>query len=132
MIYSSWTAARAEGMCVYVTGEVDLSVSAHLYEVLCGALGQALGPLEVNLYGLQFLDCAGIAALLRARDDAGRWGSTLFVSEPCGIVRRALALTGVLTVLTADGPAESSRPFGAGRGPLEARNAPVRTLPIVS
>lgn len=132
MIYSSWTAARAEGICVYVTGEVDLSVSDHLYEVLRGTLGQTFGPLEVNLRGLQFLDCTGMSALLRAREDARRQGSALFVSEPRGIVRQVLALTGVLTVLTAAGPPESSRPFGAGRVPLEATDPLVGPLPIVT
>jgi anti-anti-sigma factor len=119
MIYSSWMAARAEGMCVFLTGEVDLSVSDHLYEVLGDALRQSIGPIEVNLRGLRLLDCSGIAALLRARDDARQHGRVLFVSEPRGIVRRVLDLTGVLTVLTAV-PLGSSPPCGTDRRRLEA------------
>jgi ABC-type transporter Mla MlaB component len=51
---------------VFLTGEVDLSVSAHLYQVFGDALGESIGPIEVNLRGVQLLDCAGIATLLRA------------------------------------------------------------------
>jgi anti-sigma B factor antagonist len=108
MIYSWSVAARPDGIRVYLTGEIDLSVSDHLYEVLHDALEQTLGTVEVNLRGLQLLDCTGISALLRARLDAVRCGRVLFVSQPRGIVRRVLDLTDTLTVLTGDSPLQSS------------------------
>jgi anti-anti-sigma factor len=111
MIYSLSMAARPEGICVYLTGEIDISVSDHLYEVLSDALEQTLDTVEVNLQGLRMLDCTGISALLRARDDARRRGRVLFVSQPRGIVRRVLDLTGTLTVLTDDARRTSSLPF---------------------
>ena len=123
MIYSSWMAARAQGMCVFPTGEVDLSVSEHVYEVLADVRRQSTGPIEVNLRGLQLLDCSGIATLLRAQEDAHQHGRVLFASEPCGIVRRVLDITGVLTVLTAIPPG-SSAPYGTDR-----RNGRPGTMP---
>ena len=110
MIYSLSVAARPDGIRVYLTGEIDLSVSDHLYEVLHDALEQTLGTVEVNLRGLQLLDCTGISALLRARRDAVRCGRVLFVSQPRGMVRRVLEVTDTLTVLTGDSPLQSLAP----------------------
>jgi anti-anti-sigma factor len=104
MIYSLSMAARPGGLCLYLMGEIDLSVSGHLYEVLSDALNQTLGTVEVNLRGLQLLDCTGIGALLRARGDADRCGRSLFATEPQGLVQRVLRLTDTLTVLTAGRP----------------------------
>jgi anti-sigma B factor antagonist len=111
MIYSLSVAAKPEGICVYLAGEIDISVSDHVYEGLSDALEQTLGTVEVNHQGLRILDCTGISALLRARDDARRRGRLLFVSHPQGIVRRVLDLTGTLTVLTADVRFTSSLPL---------------------
>jgi anti-anti-sigma factor len=115
MIYSLSVSARHEGFRVSLAGEIDMSVSDHLYEVLRDALDQTLGTVEVNLRGLQLLDCTGITALLRARDDARRGGRVMFVSQPRGIVRRVLELTDTMTVLTADAPLRSSAPAAAYR-----------------
>ena len=111
MIYSLSVAATPEGICVYLTGEIDISVSDHLYEVLGDALEQTLGTVEVNLRGPRMLNCTGFSALRRARDDARRRGRVLFVSQPRGMVLRVLDLTGTLTVLTDDGRLTSSLPF---------------------
>jgi anti-sigma B factor antagonist len=93
---------RPAGIRLYLTGEVDMSVSDHLYQVLRDALAQAHGTVEVDLRGLRLLDCTGISALLEARDDGLRRGRDMFVSKPQGIVRRVLDLTDTLAVLTAD------------------------------
>jgi anti-anti-sigma factor len=100
MIYSSSLVTTPDGRCVFLTGEVDASVSGHVSDVLSDALTRTHGLVEVNLRGLQLLDCAGIVALLKARAEARRRGRVLFVSEPRGIVRRVLDITGTLTVLT--------------------------------
>ncbi|HET6529590.1 MAG TPA: STAS domain-containing protein [Actinoplanes sp.] len=111
-------ASTPDGVCVYLGGEVDLSVSGHLYEVLGDVLDQTLGPVEVDLRDLRLLDCTGITALLRARDDAHRCGRVLMVSNARGVVRRVLDLVGTLTEV----PLASS-PFAADRRPLEAAAA---------
>jgi anti-sigma B factor antagonist len=113
MIYSLSLSARPDGVRVHVRGEVDLSASGHLYDVLGDALAQSLGTVEVDLRGLQFLDCSGITALLRARDDARRSGQVLFVSRPRGTVRLVLELTGTLSLLTAETARAPSPPVGA-------------------
>ena len=123
MICSLSVAATPEGICVYLTGEIDMSVSDHLYEVLRDAVEHTRGTVEVDLRCLHLLDCTGIRALLRARDDALRCGRVMFVSEPRGIVRRALDLTGALTALTVDVPLQSWRPYAADTRELEAAEA---------
>ena len=110
---------------MYLSGEVDLTVSDHLYRVLGETLDQTFGPVEVNLRDLRLLDCTGLTALIRARDDAHRRGRVLFVSQAQGIVRRVLDLVGTLTEV----PPGSSPPCAIDRRPLEATMAPQRARP---
>lgn len=120
MIYS-WSAAPSrDGMCVHLRGEVDITVSDHLYEVLRDAVEQTVGTVEVDLRRVRFLDCTGIGALLRARGDALESGHVMFISGPRGIVRRVLDLTDTVTVLTADVPLHSFAPSATDRRPLGA------------
>jgi anti-anti-sigma factor len=105
---------------VYLAGEIDISASDHLYEVLRDAVEQTLGTVEVNLHRVRLLDCSGIRALLRARADAHESGRAMFISGPSGIVLRVLDLTDALTVLTADVPLHSSPPSATDRRPLGA------------
>ena len=128
MIYFLSMASTPSGVCLYLSGEIDLSVSDHLYEALHGALDQTVGPIEVNLRGLRLLDCTGLTALLRARDDAHRCGRVLFVSQARGTVRRVLGLAAMLSDVPADVPLASSRPCAADSRPLTRRSA-VRRLP---
>jgi hypothetical protein len=56
MIYSLSTAATPAGVCVSLSGEVDVSVSDHLYQALVETLDQTVGPVEVSLRELSLLD----------------------------------------------------------------------------
>jgi anti-anti-sigma factor len=120
MIYSSSTAAMPDGVCVYLSGEVDVSVSDHLYQALVETLDQTVGSVEVNLRELRLLDCTGLTALIRARQNAARRGRVLFVSHAHGIVRRVLDFVSALTEV----PPGSSIPCAADRRPLAATVAP--------
>jgi anti-anti-sigma factor len=116
MIYSSSTPATPGGVCVYLSGEVDISVSDHLYQTLVETLDQTVGPVEVNLRELRLLDCTGLTALIRARHYAARRRRVLFVSQAHGIVRRVLDFVGTLTEV----PPGSSTPCAADRRRLAA------------
>jgi anti-sigma B factor antagonist len=106
MIYFA-SVEKPDGVCVRLSGEIDLSVSGRLYEVLQAVLRSTYGSVELDLHGLRLLDCTGITAILRARNDAHEDGRVLFVSNPRGIVRRVLAFAGLLTLLSADAPVSS-------------------------
>lgn len=86
-------------MCL--VGDVDLAA----LPVLSGWLRAMpadydLVELNVDLSETTFLDCAGVSALLRARQDAADLGCLLYMSNPQLIVRRILDLTGTLELLT--------------------------------
>lgn len=85
---------------VAVTGEVDLATATVLHDRLLHVLdGQSPSVLEVDLAGVTFLDCAGLGALVAARNAAVKTGRQMRVTHPQPIVRRVLAVTGLLTFL---------------------------------
>jgi anti-anti-sigma factor len=85
---------------VAVTGEVDMATATVLRDKLLDALdGQSPSVLEVDLAGVTFLDCAGLGALVAARNAAVQTGRQMRVSHPQPIVRRVLAVTGLITLL---------------------------------
>jgi len=84
---------------VAVGGELDLESGPCLAGWLQSLL-QARGPvLALDLTGVRFIDCAGVAALLAscraARDDGGR----LFVVALSPCARRIVEITGLQKVL---------------------------------
>jgi anti-anti-sigma factor len=84
---------------VAVIGEVDIATATVLRDRLLDALdGQRPSVLEVDLAGVTFLDCAGLGALLAARNAAVRTGGQMRVTHPQPFVRRILAVTGLLTL----------------------------------
>jgi anti-anti-sigma factor len=86
---------------VAVTGEVDIATATVLRDRLLGVLdGQRPSVLEIDLAGVTFLDCAGLGALVAARNAAVRSGRQMWVTHPHPFVRRVLAVTGLLTLLT--------------------------------
>jgi anti-anti-sigma factor len=97
MVWSSPEQVRA-----ILVGILDLSTVQLLRESLLGVLdGQSHLVVEVDLRGVSFLDCAGIGALVGARNVAVRSGCTVFVQHPRPFARRVLDLTGVSHVLCA-------------------------------
>jgi anti-anti-sigma factor len=96
---------RAEATVVRLQGDLDLLGAGTLRRMLDGppAIG---GPLEFDLAGLEFLDCAGLAALVEAERRAAGDGHTVRLAGATGEVRRLLALTG----LDGASPPEQSGP----------------------
>src|SRR6476646_7643498 len=87
------------GPVVAVGGELDVASGPCLAGWLRSLL-RARGPvLALDLTGVRFIDCAGVAALLAscraARDDGGR----LFVVALSPCARRIVEITGLQKVL---------------------------------
>jgi anti-anti-sigma factor len=102
---------------VAVIGEVDVATAPALCDVLLDVLQeQTYVLLDVDLAGVTFLDCAGVAALVAVRNAAVRAGRQLRVSHPRPIVGRVLGLTGLHGVLTA--PIDQPQPPPTGSGHL--------------
>src|SRR3954469_10808188 len=91
----SVTAEYGQGVAVVqVGGALDAFTAPYLGDYL-DFVRSAAGPrLVLHLGGLTFVDCAGLRALLAARDEArSRGGWQRLEGVPAG-VRRVIALTG--------------------------------------
>jgi anti-sigma B factor antagonist len=84
-----------------VAGEVDLCtgevLSAEVRKVITGGL---VRELIIDLGLVTFLDPAGISVLVNGNRLAAERGVAYLVTNPHGVVRKALQLTGVLSTLT--------------------------------
>jgi anti-anti-sigma factor len=87
------------GVRLLLAGEVDLSSVGVLVEALAAVPPTARGVV-VDLAELRLLDSTGIAALVAGHRTASAIGQTFTVINARDVVRRALEVTGVLTVLS--------------------------------
>jgi anti-anti-sigma factor len=84
---------------VTVVGEVDLATAPALRTALLRLLADHHPTaLVVDLDAVTFLDCAGLSALVAARNAAIGTGRQVRVTNPQPIVRRVLDLTGLSDV----------------------------------
>jgi anti-sigma B factor antagonist len=82
------------GVRVQVAGELDISSAPKLDRVLEGLAGG--GDLLLDLDGVGFMDSSGLAALIRAKQTAERYGQHLAIRYGTSRVRRVFELTGML------------------------------------
>lgn len=80
---------------VRLVGELDLASVSRVSE----RLADLHSDIEVDCSRLDFIDAAGLRALLAAQCACAARGSTLVVVEPSRPMRRLLDLTGLDTVL---------------------------------
>lgn len=122
---------RWHGACATVTlhGELDLATAPLLTGCLTSVLAQQPRQLTVDLARLDFIDCAGIAPLVRARHLLPP-GRPLIIRSPTAPARRLLRLTGLGEAWRAEagnaasaGKARETGPRRRGRGTRAARLA---------
>ena len=88
-------------LCLAVAGEVDIATSARLGAAISESVDAGdLTHVVVDLDQVTFLDSTGIQVLLHGRDGATERGLAFRVTNPHGVVRRTLEITGVLALLT--------------------------------
>jgi anti-sigma B factor antagonist len=107
---------------VALRGELDVADAAGVAAALTAVAARAR-ELIVDLAGLEFIDCSGLAALLLAREQARKAGGDLLLAAPQDQVLRILAvtrLTGVFAVHASVGQAAGS----TGRSRLMAGPVP--------
>jgi anti-sigma B factor antagonist len=101
------TAERGGHAVVGLRGELDLSDAADLMVALAGVV--ACHPeVIVDLTGLEFIDCSGLWALTRAREQATLAGGGLLLAAPQQLVLRVLALTGLAEVFSVHASVEQA------------------------
>jgi anti-anti-sigma factor len=106
---------RSDGVRLVLGGEIDLTVREDLRYALRAAVEVSPDVTEVDLQDVTFLDCGGIAELVRAYRDACRHGHRFIVSHPAGVVRRALQATDLLRVLAPEDAVACSACVDVGR-----------------
>ncbi len=83
------TSARDGYVVVVLRGEVDVANATHVTAALMAAIsGEAL--IIVDLAKLKFIDARGIAALVRARNNARKAGGDLHLCAPQAQVLKLL------------------------------------------
>jgi anti-anti-sigma factor len=78
---------------VELSGELDIVSADFLTDVLVDVAGSTV---VVDLSGLTFMDCRGVAALIAARDRIAAKGlGTIVLTEPQRMVRKPLEILGL-------------------------------------
>ncbi|MEU8078013.1 STAS domain-containing protein [Catellatospora citrea] len=96
---------------VALSGEIDLTVRDDLLDTLCSAIHTAgVTRVVVDLAQVSFMDSTGLHVLITARERALGSGVAFHVAGATGIVRRVLAVTGLLTLLAGETDARPDGP----------------------
>ncbi|MBY8876205.1 STAS domain-containing protein [Actinacidiphila acidipaludis] len=77
-----------------VVGEIDLGCAPLMERILLRSMADARDGLEVDLAGVGFLDCSGLNALLRVRQEAVTSRIPMKVTRISPAVRRMFELSG--------------------------------------
>jgi anti-sigma B factor antagonist len=88
-----------DAVVVRLEGELELSTVAGVHEALVQALSADCARLVVDLRGLDFLDSAGINALVQAHQRCLGSERSLSLMVAPGHVQRVLEVSGILTLL---------------------------------
>jgi anti-sigma B factor antagonist len=97
-----------------VDGELDMATAGLLdRQVTRALLNRRPDRLVIEAGGVHFCDSSGIHALLQARELAHRHGADFVVTNPVGIMRRTLEITGLLDSLTSISRVPSRGPAGS-------------------
>ncbi len=109
---------------VALRGELDLVDAADVAAALAAAVARQPGII-VDLAGLEFIDCSGVAALARGRRRARQAGGDLLLAAPRRRVLRVVAITRLAGEFSVHASVEEAA-GSAGRSPREAAPVPWR------
>ena len=84
---------------ITVTGELDVSNTAWLFDCLHDSIDAGFTRITVDVEQLSYLDSAGLAVLLGAHKRMEGAGSTLTLFAPMPSVARLLEVTGLASQL---------------------------------
>jgi anti-sigma B factor antagonist len=88
-------------LSIVVAGDFDMATAAQVEAAIYNAITDPqVKALVLDLAKVGFLDSVGIRVLLHGRQRAAEHNITFRVTNPEGVVRTVLHITGVLTMLT--------------------------------
>ncbi|GIJ47978.1 hypothetical protein Val02_48640 [Virgisporangium aliadipatigenens] len=85
---------------VCVSGDIDLRTAAQLEDAFAGQTGGSAATVVVDLTEVEFVDSAGINALLKGQRGAQSHGQAFRISGTRPLVRQVLEMTGVWDLLS--------------------------------
>ena len=98
---------------VHVRGDVDHVDAPKLDEVAAQMLGDGARDLVIDCRHIDFIDSAGLQAMLRACNQARAQGGTVTLRRPSAFTYRLLQITGIDTMVVIDGiPHRDGDPVG--------------------
>ncbi|HEX8002833.1 MAG TPA: STAS domain-containing protein [Mycobacteriales bacterium] len=98
MAFAIQASPAGRAVVLSVNGDVDIATAPTLRERLADAVGTYTGVV-VDLDGVPFLDSTGLGVLVAAHNRAKSAGASLVIARPQRIVRNALRLVQVDTVI---------------------------------
>ena len=113
---------------VALRGELDVVDAASIAAGLA-AVAAREGEIIVDLAGLEFIDCSGVAALVRARNKARDGGGDLLLAAARQQVLRVLTLTRLIDVFSVHASVDVAA-GRAGRSQPLASPAAGRRVPL--
>ena len=99
---------RRDAVVIAPTGELDLATAGELERKLAEPIDAGVARIMIDLRGVEFLDCAGLHALLTAHAQAQRDNWELRIIPGPRAVQRIFEVTGTIDLLpftTANGRA---------------------------
>ena len=108
-------------------GELDAAAAAGAETALAAAAASG-SWVVADLAGLEFIDCSGMAALARVREQARQAGGDLLLADAQEQVLRLLMLTGLIGVFSVHA---STGQAAAAAGDSHRAAAPVAGRPAV-
>ncbi|MFW6091363.1 MAG: STAS domain-containing protein [Actinomycetota bacterium] len=93
-------AADGREIRLRVVGEIDMATAPRIDEALWSALDEGYERIAIDLSGVEFMDSAGLNALISARNAADARGVTLVIAELSDRARRLFEVSGLMTVFT--------------------------------
>lgn len=116
---------------VAVAGEVDMATAPALHAALLAALADhAPTVVHIDLSACTFLDCSGVRVLVAAHATAQAGGHQMWARYPRHLVRRVLAVTGLLDVFTA--PNDTTTQNAGGEDATGSASLPVPAETVAS
>jgi anti-sigma B factor antagonist len=92
--------ADAHGVVIALRGELDLGSAPHFEQQLGEIQETPPGRILIDLRSLDFIDCTGIALMIRAQQSAHANGHRLALRRGPRQVQRLFQLTGLLDHFT--------------------------------